>query len=60
MPTESVRLARSRERNDAGRGQDALEVSWFLPIDARDPIVHAEFENGQSTLLLQAFAHLGV
>src|SRR3954451_5964907 len=40
--------------------QDTLELSWFSPIEARDPVVLAEFENGQSTLLLQALAHLGV
>ena len=40
--------------------QDALELTWFSPLEARDPIVLAEFENGQSTLLLHALAHLGV
>ena len=45
---------------DCAPQQDALELTWFSPIEARDPVVLAEFENGQSTLLLQALAHLGV
>ena len=45
---------------DCAPQQDALELSWFTPLEARDPLVLAEFENGQSTLLLQALAHLGV
>src|SRR3954465_11362775 len=40
--------------------QDALELPWFTPLEARDSAVLAEFENGQSTLLLQALAHVGV
>jgi hypothetical protein len=32
----------------------------FSPLEARDPAVLAELMNGQSTLLLQALAHLGV
>ena len=45
---------------DCAPQQDALELTWFSPIEARDPVVLAEFEHGQSTLLLQALAHLGV
>jgi ADP-ribose pyrophosphatase YjhB (NUDIX family) len=45
---------------DCAPQQDALELTWFTPLEARDPAVLAEFENGQSTLLLQALAHLGV
>ena len=45
---------------DCAPQQDALELSWSSPLEARDPGVLAEFENGQSTLLLQALAHLGV
>src|SRR5688500_5965616 len=45
---------------DCAPQQDALELTWFSPLEARDPAVLAEFENGQSTLLLQALAHLGV
>jgi ADP-ribose pyrophosphatase YjhB (NUDIX family) len=45
---------------DCAPQQDALELGWFSPLEARDPAVLAEFENGQSTLLLQALAHSGV
>src|SRR4029453_5999776 len=45
---------------DCAPQQDALELTWFTPLEARDPVVLAEFENGQSTLLLQALAYLGV
>ena len=45
---------------DCAPQQDALELTWFTPIEARDSVVLAEFESGQSTLLLQALAHLGV
>jgi ADP-ribose pyrophosphatase YjhB (NUDIX family) len=45
---------------DCAPQQDALEFTWFSPVEARDPVVLAEFANGQSTLLLQALAHLGV
>ncbi|MFL6096540.1 MAG: DUF4916 domain-containing protein, partial [Blastococcus sp.] len=45
---------------DCAPQQDALELTWFTPLEARDPVVLAEFENGQSTLLLQALNHLGV
>jgi ADP-ribose pyrophosphatase YjhB (NUDIX family) len=45
---------------DCAPQQDALELTWFTPDEARDPAVLAELANGQSTLLLQALAHLGV
>jgi ADP-ribose pyrophosphatase YjhB (NUDIX family) len=45
---------------DCAPRQDALELTWFTPLEARDPVVLAEMANGQSTLLLQALAHLGV
>jgi ADP-ribose pyrophosphatase YjhB (NUDIX family) len=45
---------------DCAPQQDALELTWFTPDEARDPAVLSEFANGQSALLLQALAHLGV
>jgi ADP-ribose pyrophosphatase YjhB (NUDIX family) len=45
---------------DCAPQQDALELSWLTPEEIRDPAVLAELTNGQSTLLLQALAHLGV
>jgi ADP-ribose pyrophosphatase YjhB (NUDIX family) len=45
---------------DCAPQQDALELTWVTPEEARDPGVLAELANGQSTLLLQALAHLGV
>lgn len=45
---------------DCAPQQDALELTWFAPDEARDPVVLAELMHGQSTLLLQALAHLGV
>ena len=45
---------------DCAPQQDALELTWFSPDEARDPAVQVELMNGQSTLLLQALAHLGV
>jgi ADP-ribose pyrophosphatase YjhB (NUDIX family) len=45
---------------DCAPQQDALELTWFSPIEAREPTVLAELANGQSMLLLQALAHLGV
>src|SRR3954468_16224465 len=45
---------------DCAPQQDALELTWFSPVEVRDPAVLAELANGQSTLLLQALAHLGV
>ncbi|WP_299959034.1 NUDIX hydrolase family protein [uncultured Modestobacter sp.] len=45
---------------DCAPQQDALELTWVSPEEARRPEVLAELANGQSTLLLQALAHLGV
>ncbi|TKJ27859.1 NUDIX hydrolase family protein [Blastococcus sp. CCUG 61487] len=45
---------------DCAPQQDALELTWFSPDEARDPGVLAELANGQSRLLLQALAHVGV
>src|ERR671927_1848233 len=45
---------------DCSPSQDALELTWFTPEQARQPSVLAEMANGQSTLLLQALAHVGV
>ena len=45
---------------DCAPQQDALELSWLSPDEIRDAAVLAELTNGQSTLLLQALAHLGV
>ncbi|MGY2128518.1 NUDIX hydrolase family protein [Blastococcus sp. SYSU DS0617] len=45
---------------DCAPQQDALELTWVTPDEARDPGVLAEMANGQSTLLLQALGHLGV
>ncbi len=45
---------------DCAPQQDALELTWVRPDEARDPGVLAELMNGQSTLLLQALGHLGV
>ncbi|WP_460605914.1 NUDIX hydrolase family protein [Jatrophihabitans fulvus] len=40
--------------------QDALEITWFKPPDAKDTRVLSEMVGGQSTLLLHALAHVGV
>src|SRR5919107_1511361 len=45
---------------DCAPQQDALELTWFSPVEVREPTVLAELANGQSTLLLQALASLGV
>ena len=45
---------------DCAPQQDALELTWFSPDEVRKPAVLAELANGQSTLLLQALASLGV
>jgi ADP-ribose pyrophosphatase YjhB (NUDIX family) len=36
--------------------QDALELTWFPPAEARDPALLAEMAGGQGTLLTQALA----
>lgn len=40
--------------------QDALELTWFTPIEARQESVLAEMGGGQGALLLQGLAHVGV
>lgn len=40
--------------------QDALELTWFTPPEARQESVLAEMAGGQGTLLLQGLAHVGV
>jgi hypothetical protein len=39
--------------------QDALELNWFSPAEARDASLQAAMGNGQGTLLQQGLAHLG-
>src|ERR1700761_2802557 len=39
--------------------QDALELSWFSPDEARQETVLAEMTGGQGTLLQQGLAYLG-
>ena len=45
---------------DCAPQQDALQLTWFTPMEVREPTVLAEMANGQSALVLQALAHLGV
>ena len=45
---------------DCSPQQDALELTWFSPEEVREPTVMSELANGQSVLLQQALAHLGV
>jgi ADP-ribose pyrophosphatase YjhB (NUDIX family) len=40
--------------------QDALELTWFSPIEARQESVLAEMGAGQGSLLLHGLAHVGV
>ncbi len=40
--------------------QDALELTWVSPGEARDSGVQAEMQGGQGVLLQQALAHLGL
>ena len=53
-------LAGSSSLHHVDPALHALELTWFSPLEARDPVVLAELMHGQSTLLLQALAHLGV
>jgi ADP-ribose pyrophosphatase YjhB (NUDIX family) len=39
--------------------QDALELRWFTPEEASDPVLQAEMAGGQGNLLRQALAHCG-
>lgn len=40
--------------------QDALELTWLTPAEARDPALLAEMSGGQGTLLRQALAYVGL
>jgi ADP-ribose pyrophosphatase YjhB (NUDIX family) len=40
--------------------QDALELTWMRPDEAREDAVVAEMVGGQGTLLRQALAHVGL
>jgi len=42
-----------------GLRQDALELTWFSPAEARDERLLAEMTGGQGTLLQQALAYMG-
>ncbi len=44
---------------DCAPQQDALELTWVTPHEARDPALLADMQGGQGTLLLQGLAHLG-
>jgi ADP-ribose pyrophosphatase YjhB (NUDIX family) len=39
--------------------QDALELRWYTPDEAADPVLQAEMAGGQGNLLRQALAHCG-
>jgi ADP-ribose pyrophosphatase YjhB (NUDIX family) len=39
--------------------QDALELDWFTPAQARDPGLLSEMSGGQDVLLQQGLSHLG-
>jgi ADP-ribose pyrophosphatase YjhB (NUDIX family) len=39
--------------------QDALELSWFTPAEARDERLLSEMTGGQGVLLQQGLAHVG-
>ena len=45
---------------DCAPQQDALELTWFSPIEARQESVLAEMAGGQGALLQQGLAHVGV
>jgi ADP-ribose pyrophosphatase YjhB (NUDIX family) len=45
---------------DCAPQQDALELTWLTPEEARQPTLLAELGNGQGELLLRALAHVGV
>lgn len=44
---------------DCAPQQDALELTWVTPMEARDPLLLSEMQGGQGTLLLQGLAHTG-
>jgi ADP-ribose pyrophosphatase YjhB (NUDIX family) len=45
---------------DCAPQQDALELTWFTPEEARSESVLAEMTGGQGVLLQQGLAHAGV
>jgi ADP-ribose pyrophosphatase YjhB (NUDIX family) len=45
---------------DCAPQQDALELTWFSPIEARQESVLAEMGGGQGVLLQQGLSHVGV
>ncbi len=45
---------------DCAPQQDALELTWFSPDEARTESVLAEMSGGQNVLLLRGLAHVGV
>ncbi len=45
---------------DCDPRQDALELTWMTPAEARDDAVLREMVGGQSNLLLHALAHVGI
>jgi ADP-ribose pyrophosphatase YjhB (NUDIX family) len=44
---------------DCAPQQDALELTWFTPEEARDERLLAEMTGGQGTLLQQGLAYMG-
>ena len=40
--------------------QDALELTWFSPVEVLDPGLLAEMTGGQGALVRQALAHCGL
>jgi ADP-ribose pyrophosphatase YjhB (NUDIX family) len=44
---------------DCAPQQDALELTWFSPDEARDPLLLREMTGGQGVLLTQGLAHVG-
>jgi ADP-ribose pyrophosphatase YjhB (NUDIX family) len=40
--------------------QDALQLTWVTPNEARDPQLLADMQGGQGVLVQQALAHLGM
>ena len=44
---------------DCAPQQDALDLAWFAPAEARTTAVLSEMANGQDVLLLQGLAHMG-
>lgn len=44
---------------DCAPQQDALELTWFTPAEARSEVLIAEMGGGQGVLLQQALAHVG-